>query len=200
MGSPYTELSQTSHIQSSTGWLATIDYKGKGYFSGKAHSFKAVLTRNTGGKPHTFEGQWNTTSVPKSSAGLGSLGVLDANGNFTDVTGPKEEVTVRPIKEQEKWESRRLWKVVSAGIRSGDFDTAAKDKSRIENEQRQRRRDEQAGETKWQLRYFDHVERDADYQALGHYFNVNPPSEDTYILKKEPHPAPDYPEPTDHFQ
>jgi hypothetical protein len=24
LGSPYTELSQTSHIQSSTGWLATV--------------------------------------------------------------------------------------------------------------------------------------------------------------------------------
>ena len=28
MGSPYTELSQTSHIQSSTGWHATVSYLG----------------------------------------------------------------------------------------------------------------------------------------------------------------------------
>ena len=48
------------------------------------------------------------------------------------MTGPKEEVAVKPIEEQEKWESRRLWKNVSTGIRSGDFDSAAKDKSRIE--------------------------------------------------------------------
>lgn len=109
-----------------------IDYTGKGYFSGKAHSFKAVLTQNNGSKSLTFDGQWDTTSKSKSSSELKSLGVLDANGHFTDVTRPKEEVSVKPIEEQEKWESRRLWKVVSAGIRGGDFDTAAKDKSRIE--------------------------------------------------------------------
>jgi hypothetical protein len=159
MGSPYTELSQTSQIQSSTGWLANvchlssfpvlpfslpariyilisetsqIEYKGKGYFSGKAHSFKAVMSRNTGGKSHTFEGQWDTTSVPKSSI-PGSLGVLDPNGNFTDVRGPKEEVNVKEnLAEMEKWESRRLWRVVSMGIRSGNFDSASKDKTRIE--------------------------------------------------------------------
>ena len=43
-GSPYIELSETSGIQSSSGWLSTIKYQGKCYFSGKSHSFKADLT------------------------------------------------------------------------------------------------------------------------------------------------------------
>jgi len=201
MGSPYTELSQSSHIQSSTGWLATIEYKGKGYFSGKAHSFKATLTRSTGGsKSHIFEGQWNTTSIPKSSV-PSSLGVLDAKGNFTDVTGPSEPVGVESdLGKMERWESRRLWRVVSMGIRGGDFDSASRDKTRIENEQRQRRRDEQAAGTKWGLRYFDHVDNDADYAALGQYFGATPAKEDTYVLKSKPLlPAPEYPEPADHL-
>ena len=69
--------------------------------------------------------------MPKSSI-PGSLGVLDAAGNFTDVTGPQEVVNVGEIGEMEKWESRRLWRVVSMGIRGGDFDSASKDKTRIE--------------------------------------------------------------------
>lgn len=62
-----------------------IEYKGKGYFSGKTHSFKATVTAQNGAQVHVIEGQWHTTSKStKSSA------------SFTDVTGPKEEVTVSP--------------------------------------------------------------------------------------------------------
>src|SRR5229473_4561024 len=39
-GSPYIELTDTFHIQSSSGWFSTIKYRGKGYFSGKSCSFK----------------------------------------------------------------------------------------------------------------------------------------------------------------
>ncbi|TFY65551.1 hypothetical protein EVG20_g5532 [Dentipellis fragilis] len=43
-GSPYIELTEMSYIQSSSGWLSTIEYKGKGYFSGKSHTYKATVT------------------------------------------------------------------------------------------------------------------------------------------------------------
>ena len=66
-GSSYIELSETSCIQSSSGWLSTIKYQGKGYFSGKSHSFKADLTPPIGSgsslQASSFEGQWNTTST-----------------------------------------------------------------------------------------------------------------------------------------
>ena len=124
-GSPYIELAETSYIQSSSGWLSTIKYQGKGYFSGKSHSFKADLTppigSGSGVQASTFEGQWNTTSKDTRA------GVV-----FTDVTGPKEEVTVRPVENQSEWESRALWYKVSKGIRESDFETAAREKSRIE--------------------------------------------------------------------
>ena len=86
-GSPYIELSDTSCIQSSSGWLSTIKYQGKGCFPGKLHSFKADLTPPIGSgssfQASSFEGQWNTASKDQRT------GVV-----FTDVTGPKEEVTV----------------------------------------------------------------------------------------------------------
>lgn len=124
-GSPYIELTDTSCIQSSSGWLSTIKYQGKGYFSGKSHSFKADLTPPIGSgssfQASSFEGQWNATSKDQRT------GVV-----FTNVTGPKEEVTVRPVEEQGEWESRALWVKVAKGIRESDFETAAKEKSRIE--------------------------------------------------------------------
>ena len=124
-GSPYIELTDTSYIQSSSGWLSTIKYQGKGYFSGKSHTFKADLAPPIGFgssfRASSFEGQWSTTSKDMRT------GVV-----FTDVTGPKEEVTVRSVEEQGEWESRALWFKVAKGIREGDFETAAREKSRIE--------------------------------------------------------------------
>ncbi|KZS95402.1 Oxysterol-binding protein [Sistotremastrum niveocremeum HHB9708] len=189
LGSPYTELGGSSVIQSSSGWNASIEYKGKGYFSGKVHSFKATLSHpHSHHHPHVVEGQWSTTSTPKTN--ISSSRVLERNGCFTDVNGPKEEVTVKSIEEQGPWESRNLWKVVSAGIRTGDFDTAAKDKSRIENEQRQRRKDEREAGTSWDLLYFDHVDEDPIYEKLAAMGQIVPATEDGYILKDAPLPHP----------
>jgi len=124
-GSPYIELAETSYIQSSSGWLSTIKYQGKGYFSGKSHTFKADLAppigAGSGTQASSYEGQWNTTSKDTKTGAV-----------FTDVTGPKEEVTVRQVEEQGEWESRALWFKVAKGIREGDFETAAREKSRIE--------------------------------------------------------------------
>ncbi|KAH7909302.1 hypothetical protein BJ138DRAFT_238749 [Hygrophoropsis aurantiaca] len=171
-GSPYIELAETSYIQSSSGWLSTIEYKGKGYFSGKSHSFKATVTppaQISGVQPHVIEGTWHTTSKD-----------LKTSATFHDVTTSKEEVSVAEIDQQSEWESRRLWHGVAKGIREGDFESAAKDKSRIENEQRQRRKDEAAAGTTWQLKHFVHIDSDPVYERLGKLFKANPPTEDGY--------------------
>jgi len=171
-GSPYIELTDTSYIQSSSGWLSTIEYKGKGYFSGKSHSFKAVVTApgSTSAK-HTIEGTWHTTS--KDSRGV----------PFHDVQGPKEEVTVADVDAQGEWESRRLWKLVAKGIREGDYELASREKSKIENEQRQRRKDELAAGEPWQLKHFVHVSNDAEYEKLGKMCKVQPATEDCYVYQ-----------------
>jgi hypothetical protein len=57
---------------------------------------------------------------------------------FHDVQGPKEEVHVRgggpdgEQGEQGEFETRKLWAAVAKGIREGDFETASREKSRIE--------------------------------------------------------------------
>ena len=51
---------------------------------------------------------------------------------FLDTSMPKEEVVVKSMAEQGEWESRKLWDKVAKGIRSGNYDEAAKEKTRIE--------------------------------------------------------------------
>jgi len=48
------------------------------------------------------------------------------------VTGSKEEVTVRPVEEQDKWKGCALWLKVAKGIQESDFEAAVGKKSRIE--------------------------------------------------------------------
>lgn len=70
---------------------------------------------------HTLEGQWNATSKN-----------IKTSATFTDVTGDKEEVSVRALDVQDEWESRKLWAKVAKGIREGDFETASREKTKIE--------------------------------------------------------------------
>lgn len=68
-----------------------------------------------------YEGVWHETSQD-----------LDTGDIFTDVTSPKEEVTVGPVDQMDEFESRKLWQHVARGIREGDYETASKEKSKIE--------------------------------------------------------------------
>lgn len=91
-----------------------------GWVSGKAHQYKAVLSHN-GKTVKTFDGDWT---------GHGYL--HKTKEVFTDATVPKIEVSVKPVEQQGEWESRRLWNKVATGIRTGDYDAASREKSRIE--------------------------------------------------------------------
>lgn len=137
-GSPYIELCETSHIVGG-GFTSIIEYKGKGYFSGRSHSFKAIVTpqpgmnNGTGSGEHIVEGTWHVNS--KFTKG-GRKEFIGNGGLFHDVESvPKEEVTVvggNGDGEMDEFESRYLWKLVAKGIREGDFDTASREKTRIE--------------------------------------------------------------------
>ncbi|OWZ68589.1 hypothetical protein AYX14_00792 [Cryptococcus neoformans] len=174
-GSPYIELTETNAIQSSTGYTTQIDYKGKGYFSGKAHSFKATIAKS-GKTLQSYEGQWTGNSY-----------IGKKNGHlFLDTNEAKEEVTVKPIEEQGEWESRKLWEKVAKGIRGQNYDEAGREKSRIENEQRQRRKDEVAAGITWQHVHFTHVDSDEEYRSLAELLHdkLTPAHEDAYVFKE----------------
>jgi len=181
-GSPYIELTDASYIASSTGYTATIEYKGKGYFGGKSHQNKGTLVGPAGELAATAEGLWDSVSkVVSTKSQHVKLGEV-----FVDVTGPKEEVSVKPLAEQGSWETRKLWELVAKGIRTGDYDLASREKTKIENEQRQRRKEEAAAGTPWQLIHFKHVESDPDYEALVGAIKEHStvvPMEDGYVFK-----------------
>jgi len=177
-GSPYIELADTCYIVGG-GFISTIDFKGKGYFSGKSHSFKsttAPLPGQGGAGPRevVVEGTWHECSKY----------VKGGSGTFHEVHEKKEEVVpLEWTSELGEYETRRLWFLVAKGIREGDFEIASREKSRIENEQRQRRKDEQAEGTTWELKHFEHVDNDPIYESLGRAAKLVPALEDMYVFK-----------------
>lgn len=57
------------------------------------------------------------------------------NALFHDVEHPKEEAVALgagPNGEMGDFETRKLWAAVAKGIRDGDFETASKEKAKIE--------------------------------------------------------------------
>jgi len=60
----------------------------------------------------------------------------------------------------DEFETRELWKLVAKGIREGDFDGASKDKTRIEVDQRNRRKEEKEQGKTWPLKHFEYVAND----------------------------------------
>jgi hypothetical protein len=174
-GAPYIELTEQSYVVGG-GFVGVIEYKGKGYFSGKSHSFKATLTPQPGmggsaTKEIVIEGLWHQNSHF----------VTGGHGPFHDVSAPKEEVTAVGGESGGKMgpmETRKLWELVSKGIRESDFETASREKTRIEvcflffsavtrvylvplqNEMRQRRKDEIASGVPWALKHFTPLAND----------------------------------------
>ncbi|KAJ7875368.1 hypothetical protein B0H14DRAFT_2716328 [Mycena olivaceomarginata] len=173
-GAPYIELSEQSYIVGG-GFVGVIEYKGKGYFSGKSHSFKATLTPQPGRggsatKEIVVEGTWHQNS--KFTTG--------GHGSFHDVSGPEGEASG----EMGPMETRKLWELVAKGIREGDFELASREKTRIENEMRQRRKDETASGVPWALKHFVPLANDPVYEELAKHTKIAPSTEDAYVFQE----------------
>lgn len=158
VASPFVELEGTSYIQSSSGYLTVIEYAGRGYFSGKKNSFKAriypdkLASANKENALATISGQWSG----KSYIEKGSSTPSSKNELFYDASAKTpEHLLVKPISEQNPLESRRAWEKVASATKQGDYDLISKEKTLIENEQRELRKKERESGTSWNVRWFD---------------------------------------------
>lgn len=152
-------------IASSTGYIAKINYSGKGWLSGKKNTFTAVLYHEKDGEKrplYTAEGQWSDTFVIKNARTHKEVDRFVAKETTTS------PLTVAPLEAQDLWESRRAWRDVAAAIERGDMDATSVAKSKIENAQRELRKVEKAEGRDWERRFFKRVDEtgDEDFQRL----------------------------------
>ncbi|KAL2313928.1 Protein kes1 [Schizosaccharomyces pombe] len=162
-GSPYIELGKKSYIISTSGYLTTIEYSGKGYFTGKKNTFKAtIVNAKTKSEPiYRIEGSWTgmlkycTFEDQKRSAWEDFLDC----GNYKPVN-----ISVAPIEEQGEYESRRVWKNFAVALDAGDYAAASQEKSKIEEGQRELRREEEEHNEVWHRKYFEWKDKDEGFE------------------------------------
>lgn len=161
-GSPYAELSGSSFIQSSTGFLAEFTYSGKSWIgSGERHHVKCVLTRpdDSSFDQATIEGQWisktflTRISKPKE---------LFYNANAV----PAVPAQVAPDETASPLESRRLWRKVSEALKMRDYSAASAEKALIENAQRTERKGRAENGIGWTPAWFRLIDPDPVYDQF----------------------------------
>lgn len=160
--SPYVELNGISFIQSSSGYISKIEYTGKGWVSGKKNSFKATLAKNSDPKNilYTVSGLWTDSSTIVDNRTKVEKPFWSAKSN------PPQHISIKPIEEQGEWESRRKWYKVAQALAAGDYELVSQEKSKIENEQRQMRKDEKEKGIEWQRKYFQWNTNDMQVKEL----------------------------------
>ena len=167
-GSPFVELNKYTHIASSTGYVAKIDYSGKGWVSGKKNSFTASLWKQGEGSEkhslYTVDGQWSENFVIKEGEGKKGKEVDHYNANGTK-TSP---LIVAPIEKQDPYESRRAWQNVAKSIEKGDMDSVSHFKSRIENAQRSLRKKEHDEKRDWERVFFKNASSSDEAEITFH--------------------------------
>ena len=153
-GSPFVELNRYTHIASSTGYVAKIDYSGKGWVSGKKNSFTAALWKEGDGSEknplYTAEGQWNEGFTFRKGDSKHGKEVDHYDAKASKTT----PLLVAPVEEQDPYESRKAWRNVAKSIEKGDMDATSHFKSRIEVAQRALRKKEQEEKREWNRVFF----------------------------------------------
>lgn len=155
-GSPYVELNGHSYIASSSGFVSQIDYAGKGWLGGKKNSFSSSVHRRGAEKQplYTVDGVWTESWTTRDLHTKPS----PPSTTFSTHSLPRTPLTVAPLAAQDPLESRRAWATVAAAISRGDLDAVSREKSLIENGQREMRRIEQTEGRVWSRRYFSAVD------------------------------------------
>jgi hypothetical protein len=158
-GSPFVELEKSTKIVSSTGYVAKIDYSGKGWLSGKKNTFSASLFKESEGEKnplYTVEGQWSGKFSIKDAR------TKDVIDTWNSKENPVTPLALAPLEQQDLYESRRAWSDVAANIQKGDMDAVSGYKSRIETAQREQRRIEKEEGREWVRRFFNRIDEGAD--------------------------------------
>lgn len=111
---------------------------------------------------YSVEGQWTDCFTIKSGAPSSKKHALTSGSSdvveiYNAKTATSTPLQVKPISEQSPLESHRAWQAVKDAIVKGDMDTTGIEKSKIENQQRDLRRKEQAEGKEWERKYFSKV-------------------------------------------
>ncbi|XP_076052884.1 oxysterol-binding protein-related protein 9 isoform X2 [Oratosquilla oratoria] len=149
---PWVELGGTCQITcGKTGYSANIEFLTKPFYGGRKHRIAAEIFHPNDKKPFlNVEGEWN--------------GIMQARWNdgrtevFVDTQSvPTVKKKVEPIAEQQRNESRYLWREVTAGLKFNMIDQATRAKTNLEQKQRNEAKYRKENNFDWDTKLFSLV-------------------------------------------
>lgn len=108
-----------------------IEFKTKGFISGTYDAIEGVIKDYKGKEYYEITGKWNDVIYIRNLRDKSPKAVL-----FNTHSATPLKPAVRPLQEQGKFESRRLWKKVTDALAVRDHAVATEEKFKIENQQR----------------------------------------------------------------
>ncbi|CAF2741450.1 unnamed protein product [Rotaria sp. Silwood2] len=149
LGVPWFEMGGKVSIDcEKTGYSAHIEFLTKPFYNGKKHQITGTLFGPEKKEFCKIDGEWNGIMYARYS----DTKISDIF--FDTKTTPVIKKSVRPIAEQDEFESRCLWKDVTFYLKSKLLDKATEAKSLLEQRQREGAKERAEKSTKWQTKYF----------------------------------------------
>ncbi|XP_061738109.1 oxysterol-binding protein-related protein 10 isoform X2 [Nerophis ophidion] len=145
---PWVELGGKVCINcAKSGYSATVTFHTKPFYGGKVHRVTAEVKHNlTNTTVCKAQGEWNGTLEFTYSSG--ETKVIDT----TKLAITKKKM--RPLEQQGRTESRRLWRHVTKSLKDGNMDEATEHKHGLEEQQRQEERQRAAENKAWTPKFF----------------------------------------------
>ena len=164
-GGTYPELTEPCSIVSSAGYVADIDFSGKGLFGfgGQKNHVEAAVYRSDDSKKKDalfiVGGSWTDTMTFKDMEG-------ETIESYDVSSAKSSEFRTLTLEKQDPWESRKAWNGVIQSLHAGNMRGVADEKSKLENAQRELRKQDQTSEGKWKAVFFRKEDKDAKAEKL----------------------------------
>ena len=174
-GGPYPELTEPCSIVSSAGFVAEVDFSGKGFFGGgkKNHVEAAIYQKDDEKRKDalfTVEGSWSHEMTFKDAKGE----VID---EYDSASATSTEFRTLDLEKQDSWESHKAWNGVIQALRKGDMRGVSDHKNELENAQRELRKQPETSEKEWKALFFRKEKGNPAAERLldvvGEKFNPN---------------------------
>ncbi|EDW74336.2 uncharacterized protein Dwil_GK21856, isoform A [Drosophila willistoni] len=170
---PWIELGGSVEIKCpQTGYYANVEFLTKPFYGGKRNKISCEIYSPSDKKPFvSISGEWS---------GLMEAKWHDKNKTevFVDVNRiPIFKKQVRPIVEQDEFESRRVWKEVTAGLKFNDIERATNAKFVVEQHQRDQAKVRKEYDLAWEHKHFKPVG--------DNWIYAKPLSQRMYLQEKE---------------
>lgn len=147
----YIELSGTCTIACTNGATTTMEFLPKPWFGGESNCIKGSVKYDDK-EYYTLSGRWSHKSYFTKSGETSKQLLFDADAE------PMAERVTAPVEEQHEFETHRLWGPVSDALKVKNYSIANAEKSKIEDRQRQLKKEREAKSEVWKPTLFEFLE------------------------------------------